>query len=269
MPRSSPRRPCWSPCRSPPGSAACGRRTGRCGRRAGRPVCSSRILALMPARDLERVFAVGHQDHAAGDLVAVFLEDASAEAGPERDVGDLGQPDRAPARRAARPRSPGRASARSGSKLSSPGLVEAPSRPTPRTTYSAFPLWMTWPPDGGVRRRHGLDHVVERHAESPQPVGVGDDLVLDRETRRRSKHRPLPATEPSCGRTYQSWIARSRPRSNPPPSTVYQKIWPVAAASGVSSGLRSARELRSAPAPAARPRAGVLRRGRPRPRRSR
>ena len=37
-------------------------------------------LGLDAARDLERVFTVGHQDHAAGDLVAVFLEDASAKA---------------------------------------------------------------------------------------------------------------------------------------------------------------------------------------------
>ena len=45
-----------------------------------------------------------------------------------------------------------------------------------------------------------------------------------------------PGTDAICGRTYQSWIARSRPRSSSPPSTVYQKICPVAGASGASSG---------------------------------
>ena len=49
-----------------------------------------------------------------------------------------------------------------------------------------------------------------------------------------------PGTAASCGRTYQSWIARSRPGSYPFPSTVYQKIWPVAAASGASRGVAPA-----------------------------
>ena len=33
----------------------------------------------------------------------------------------------------------------------------------------------------GVRRRDGLDQVAERHPQDPHPVGVGDDLVFDRE----------------------------------------------------------------------------------------
>ena len=37
--------------------------------------------------------------------------------------------------------------------------------------------------------------------------------------------------------TLKSWIARSRPRSCPSPSTVYQKIWPRAVASGAMYGL--------------------------------
>ena len=67
--------------------------------------------------------------------------------GPSRDIRDLGEPDRASLGKrhdhvfqVARGRD-------SESKLSSPGVGDAPSRPTPRTTYSAFPLWTTCPPD--------------------------------------------------------------------------------------------------------------------------
>lgn len=55
-----------------------------------------------------------------------------------------------------------------------------------------------------------------------------------------------PGTEASWGRIEKSCRARSRPRSSPPPSTVYQKIWPVAAASGARRGTTPA----GSPAPA-------------------
>ena len=139
-------------------------------------------LGLDAARDLERVFAVGHQDHAAGDLVAVLLEDAAAEAGAERDVGDLGEPDRAAIRRAARPRFPGRGRRDRRRSVSSPGVGDAPSRPTPRTTYSAFPLWTTCPPDAAFDVATASTTSSSDTPKSPQPVGVGDDLVLDRES---------------------------------------------------------------------------------------
>ena len=193
-------------------------------------------LGLDPARDLERVLAVGHQDHAAGDLVAVLLEDAPAEAGAERDVGDLGEPDRASPRRAARPRSPGRGRRGRGRSVSSPGVGDAPSRPTPRTTYSAFPLWTTCPPDAAFDVATASTTSLSDTPKTRSRLGsgttwysIGNPPTLETSA--------TPGTEPSCGRTYQSWIARSRPRSSPPPSTVYQKIWPVAAASGVSSGF--------------------------------
>ena len=150
--------------------------------------------------------------------------------------------------------------ARSGSKLSSPGVGDAPSRPTPRTTYSAFPLWTTWPPDEAFDVATASTTSLSDTPKTRSRLGsgttwysIGKPPTLETSA--------TPGTEPSWGRTYQSWIARSRPRSKPAPSTVYQKIWPVAAASGVSSGLHSARKLALNVEPAARPRAGVLRRG--------
>ena len=162
--------------------------------------------------------------------------------GPMRDLGDLGQPDRASLRRAARPRSPGRAIARSGSNDSSPGVVDAPSQPTPRTTYSAFPLWTTWPPaaafDVATASTTSLSVTPKTRSRSGSGTtwySIGNPPTLETSA--------TPGTEPSCGRTYQSWIARSRPRSSPPPSTVYQKIWPVAGGVGRQLGLAPGGQL--------------------------
>ena len=123
---------------------------------------------------------MGHQDHAAGDLVAVFLEDASAEARPERDIGDLGEPDRA---------SPGERHDHvfqvAQRAIGVEALVTRRGRCAQPADTAHHVLGVSLVDDvaarRGVRRRHGLDNIVERYAENPQPVGVGDDLVLDRE----------------------------------------------------------------------------------------
>ena len=138
-------------------------------------------LRLDPARDLERVLAVGHQDHAAGDLVAVLLQDAPAEAGPDRD---RRRPPRAgsslrPA--AARPRSPGRGGARSESNDSSPGSGRRTQPADAPHHVLGVALVDDMPAGRRVRRRDRFDDILERDAEEPEPVGVGRDLVLDRE----------------------------------------------------------------------------------------
>ncbi len=226
-------------------------------------------LGLDPARDFERVLAVGHQDHAAGDLVAVFLQDAPAKAGAERDIRDLGEPDRAPAGQrhddvfqvahdAARRRT-----------LSSPGVGDAPSQPTPRTTYSAFPLWTTCPPDDAFDVATASDH--DRSSETPmssQPVGVGDDLVLDRKpadarhvghARDRAE---LGADVPVLDRAQPAQVV-ARPLDGVPEDLAGRRRVGRQLGRGAGGQLALRRE------PGARPRAGALGDGRPRRRRSR
>ncbi len=110
---------------------------------------------------------------------------------------------------------------------SSPARPDAPSQPTPRTTYSAFALVTTCPPaaefDAATASTTSLSVIPSawsRRGSTATWYSMGNPPTLETSA--------TPATEPSCGRTYQSWMARSRPRSRPAPSTVYQKIWPVA-----------------------------------------
>ena len=196
-------------------------------------------LGLDAARDFEWVFPMSHQDHAAGDFVAVFLEDASAEAGAERDIGNLGEPDRA---------SPGQRYNHvfqvAESAIGAESLVARRGRRTQPTHTAHHVLGVPLVDDvaarRGIRRCHGVDNVFEQRtpkARSRLGSGITWYSIGKPPTLETSA---TPGTEPSWGRTYQSWIARSRPRSKPAPSTVYQKICPVAAASGVSSGLAPA-----------------------------
>ena len=181
--------------------------------------------------------------------------------GADRHRGHVRQ--RTGGRRSPRARgpSPGRATTPAGRRSLGVALGPAPSQPTPRTTNSAFPLWTTSPPTAAFDSATASATCRERHPAVPEPERVELDLVLDRRRRRRWPPRRRRARRPSCGRTYQSWMARSRPRSWPGPSTVYQKIWPVAAASGPSRGVTPGGQVGAARAePLGHPPAGLRRR---------
>ena len=227
-------------------------------------------LGLDPARDLERVLAVGHQDHAAGDLVAVLLEDAPAEARARS------RPSATSASRTVPP--PGRGTTTFSRSRTAPSGVErlvAGRRRGPEPADARARRTRRSPCGRRARRRARSTPrppsttSVERHAEEPQPVGVGRRPGTRSGTRRRSRPRPRPATEPSCGRTYQSWIARSRPRSSPPPRRCTRRSGRSPARPAPSSGVTPAGSSRpDAGQPLGRP-AGAPRRARRRRRRSR
>ena len=100
-----------------------------------------------------------------------FSRTPAAEARPDRDLGDLGEPDRAAAGerhddvlQVARRRVLGRTSRRR-------AWSTRPSQPTPRTTYSALPLWITCPPAAAFDAATASTTSLSVTPEQPEPVG--------------------------------------------------------------------------------------------------
>ncbi len=81
--------------------------------------------------------------------------------------------------------------------------VDAPNRPATRTTYSAFPLWMTCPPavafDAETASMTSLSETPKAWSRWGSGItwySMGNPPTLETSA--------TPGTEPSWGRTYQS-----------------------------------------------------------------
>src|SRR5262249_36011737 len=120
-------------------------------------------LLLDPLGDGERILTVAHEDHAARDLVAVLLEDAAAELGPQLYRGDVLDED-------------GGAVDLLDDGVLDVALVLDPADPA----YEVLGVVLLHDPSarGQVAARDGRVEVAERDAVVPQGFGPHVDLVL-------------------------------------------------------------------------------------------